>query len=106
MISTWFLFFTFFSNIFITNSIIPYSLKKAQPKLDFFNKLRGCAQASTAPVLIQNGITNFDSIYFVSSFLGVGMNFAAIAAASMIGTSLGGNTIISNSTVASGFFSV
>ena len=39
MISTWFLFFTFFSNIFITNSIIPYSLKKAQPKLDFFDKL-------------------------------------------------------------------
>ena len=40
MISTWFLFFTFFSNIFITNSIIPYSLKKAQPKLDFFDKLQ------------------------------------------------------------------
>jgi hypothetical protein len=41
MISTWFLFCTFFSNISITKSIIPYLKQKAQHLLDFFDKLRG-----------------------------------------------------------------
>ena len=37
---------------------------------------------------------------------GVGMNLAAIAANSITGISVGGNTIISSNTVASGFFRV
>ena len=40
MISTWFLFCTFFSNISITKSIIPYLNQKAQLSLSFFDKLK------------------------------------------------------------------
>ena len=39
MISTWFLFCTFFSSISITKSIIPHLKQKAQHTLDFFDKL-------------------------------------------------------------------
>ncbi|MBQ7744851.1 MAG: hypothetical protein IJT85_04710, partial [Ruminococcus sp.] len=39
MISIWFLFCTFFSNISITKSIIPYLNQKAQLSLSFFDKL-------------------------------------------------------------------
>ena len=41
-----------------------------------------------------------------NSAFGVGINLAAVAAKSMTGISLGGNTIIKSRTVANGFFSV
>ena len=40
MISTWFLFCTFFSSISITKSIISHLKQKAQHTLSFFDKLR------------------------------------------------------------------